>query len=209
MLSFRWSMDPVHPSKHIYAKTALHLLEKIAPAPDKTPKNVNPGSQPPGRKRTGSDSNRSDSGTSSGTQRFGGGSGSGGGHGGGSLGSGGGYPTPRSQHWKERRDSEPRGGGGGQRYFDRHSWSRAMAAVTMASKEETARAGSDTPTGGMATVAAAAAADMVADMADTAAVTLPATAAALGAGVAVAAVAVATKRQCPMRPPDWMQDCAI
>jgi hypothetical protein len=76
----------------------------------------------------------------------------------------------------------------------------------MASKEETARAGSDTPTGGMATVAAAAAADMVADMADTAAVTLPATAAALGAGVAVA---VATKRQCPMRPPDWMQDCAI
>jgi hypothetical protein len=53
----------------------------------------------------------------------------------------------------------------------------------------------------MATVAAAAAADMVADMADTAA--------ALGAGVAVAAVAIATKRQCPMCPPDWMQDCAL
>ncbi len=86
---------------------------------------------------------------------------------------------------------------------------RAMAAVTTASKEETARAGSDTPTGGMATVAAAAAADMVADMADTAAVTLPATAAALGAGVAVAAVVVATKRPFPMCPPDWMQDCAI
>jgi hypothetical protein len=84
-----------------------------------------------------------------------------------------------------------------------------MAAVTTANKEETARAGSDTPTGGMATVAAAAAADMVADMADTAAVTLPATAAALGAGVAVAAVAIATKRQCPMCPPDWMQDCAL
>ncbi len=84
-----------------------------------------------------------------------------------------------------------------------------MAAVTTASKEETARAGSGTPTGGMATVAAAAAADMVADMADTLAVRLPATAAALGAGVDVAAVAVVTKRKCPMSPPDRMQDCAI
>ncbi len=111
------STDPVHPSKHIYAKTALHLLEKIALVPEKTSKNVNPGSQPPGRKRTWSDSNRRDGGTSSSTQRFGGGSGSGGGYGGGSLGGGGGYPTPRSQNWKERRDS------GGQRYFDNRSWS--------------------------------------------------------------------------------------
>jgi hypothetical protein len=51
-----------------------------------------------------------------------------------------------------------------------------------------------------------------ADMADTVAVRLPATAAvptALVEGVDVAAVAVATKRQCPMCPPDRMQDCAI
>ena len=116
-----WSTDPVHPSKHVYAKTALHLLEKIAPVADKT-STANTGSQPTGRKRTWSDSNRSDSGTSGGAQRFGGGSGSGSGHGGGSLGSGGGYPTPRSQHWRERRDNEQRGGGGGgQRFFDRHS----------------------------------------------------------------------------------------
>jgi hypothetical protein len=61
------------------------------------------------------------------------------------------------------------------------------------------------------------AADMVADMADTVAVRLPATvavrlpatAAAPGAGADVAAVSVATKRQYPMCPPDRMQDCAI
>jgi hypothetical protein len=46
-------------------------------------------------------------------------------------------------------------------------------------------------------------------MADTAADMLPVTAAALGAGVAVAAVAVGTKRPCPVRPPGWMQYCAI
>ncbi len=34
-ISSGWSTDPVHPSKHVYAKTALHLLEKIAPAPEK------------------------------------------------------------------------------------------------------------------------------------------------------------------------------
>ncbi len=76
---------------------------------------------------------------------------------------------------------------------------RAMAAVTTASTEGTARAGSATLTGGIAAVAAAA--DMVADMADTAADMLPATAAVLGAGVAVAAVAVGTNRPCPMRHP--------
>ncbi len=84
---------------------------------------------------------------------------------------------------------------------------RAMAAATTASKEETARTGSGIPIGGMATVAAAAAADM----ADTVAARLPAMAAvpaALAAGVDVADVAVATKRQGPMCPPDRMQDCA-
>ena len=34
-ISTGWSSDPVHPSKHVYAKTALHLLEKIAPALEK------------------------------------------------------------------------------------------------------------------------------------------------------------------------------
>jgi len=108
-ISTGWSSDPVHPSKHVYPKTALHLLEKIAPAPEKTATTVNPGSLTPGRKRTWSDSNRSEGGASGGSQRFGGGG----------YGSGGGYPTPRSQTWKERRDSGSRGGfGGGQRHFE-------------------------------------------------------------------------------------------
>jgi hypothetical protein len=51
----------------------------------------------------------------------------------------------------------------------------------------------------------AAAADMVADMADTAADMLPATAAVPGAGVAVADVAVGTNQPCPMHNPVWMQ----
>jgi hypothetical protein len=81
---------------------------------------------------------------------------------------------------------------------------RAMAAVTTASMEGTARAGSATLTGGIATVAAAA--DMVAD---TAADMLPATVAVLGAGVAVAAAAVGTNRPCPMRQSVWMQHRVI
>jgi hypothetical protein len=120
-ISTGWSSDPVHPSKHVYAKTALHLLEKIAPALEKAAATVNPGSLPPGRKRTWSDSNRSEGGASGGSQRFGGETGSGSGYGGGGYGSGGGYPTPRSQTWKDRRDSGSRGGfggGGGQRHFD-------------------------------------------------------------------------------------------
>jgi hypothetical protein len=110
-----WSTDPVHPSKHVYAKTALHLLEKIAPDPEKTATSVKPDTHPPGRKRTWSDSNRSEGGATSGTQCYGGGgsnSGSGGAYGAGGYASGGGYPTPRSQTWKERRDSGSRGGGG-------------------------------------------------------------------------------------------------
>jgi hypothetical protein len=50
-ISTGWSSDTVHPSKHVYAKTALHLLEKIAPALDKAATTVNPGSLPPGRKQ--------------------------------------------------------------------------------------------------------------------------------------------------------------
>ncbi len=73
---------------------------------------------------------------------------------------------------------------------------RATAAVTTASMEGTARAGSAMPIGGIATVEAAAAMD--ADTADTAADMLPAMVAVLGAGVAVAAVAVGIKRSCSM-----------
>jgi uncharacterized membrane protein YgcG len=123
-----WSSDPVHPSKHVYAKTALHLLEKIAPAMEKAATPVNPGSLPPGRKRTWSDSNRSDGGASGSSQRFGGGAGNGSGYGGSGYGGGGGYPTSRSQTWRERRDSGSHGGysgggggGGGQRPFELHS----------------------------------------------------------------------------------------
>jgi hypothetical protein len=29
-ISSGWFLDPVHPSKHIYAKMALNLLEKLA-----------------------------------------------------------------------------------------------------------------------------------------------------------------------------------
>jgi hypothetical protein len=120
-----WSTDPVHPSKHVYAKTALHLQEKIAPGPEKASTTVNPAAHPPGRKRTWSDSNRSEGGATSGTQRYGGG-GNGGVYGAGGYIGGGGYPTPRSQTWKERRDSGSRGGGGAsggssQRFFDQQA----------------------------------------------------------------------------------------
>jgi hypothetical protein len=47
-ISTGWSTDPVHPSKHVYAKTALHLLEKIAPAPEKIVKSKDPAAHPPG-----------------------------------------------------------------------------------------------------------------------------------------------------------------
>jgi hypothetical protein len=30
VISGGWALDPVHPTKHIYAKTALNLMEKVA-----------------------------------------------------------------------------------------------------------------------------------------------------------------------------------
>jgi hypothetical protein len=84
-ISTGWSLDPVHLSKHVYAKTALHLLEKIAPVPEKAPTSANLAAHPPGRKRTWSDSKRSDGGATSGSQRYGGSSGGGYGGGGGLL----------------------------------------------------------------------------------------------------------------------------
>ncbi len=91
------AFDPVHPSKHVYAKMALNLLEKIAP------QSRNSGSggqqQPDSRKRSWSSSN----------QGFGGGGATprGGGHNSPRTHSSGGRQTTRSQQWKEggRRDS--------------------------------------------------------------------------------------------------------
>ncbi len=88
-----WAFDPVHPSKHVYAKMALNLLEKIAPQNQHRSED---------RKRSWSVSNPgggggSDSGSGC-SNRSGGHSGAGG---------GGGRQTVRSQQWKEggRRDS--------------------------------------------------------------------------------------------------------
>jgi uncharacterized membrane protein YgcG len=99
-----WAADPVHPNKHIYAKAALNLMEKMA--------NSRPAASGPGtgtsRKRTRSASNSSDS-----TGSGGGGSGEGSsaaGRGGGGYGGGGtsGKKSYRSQHWQEmRRWNEP------------------------------------------------------------------------------------------------------
>jgi hypothetical protein len=88
---------------------------------------------------------------------------------------------------------------------------RATAEATTASKEETAKTGSGSPIGGMATVAATAEADMVAAMAAMVADRLPAMAAAPEApvaGVDVADVAAAIEQHGPMCPPNRMQDCA-
>jgi hypothetical protein len=95
-----WSRDPVHPSRHVYAKTALHLLEKTAPVPEKVSKSADRAGFPHGRKRTWSASNRCDSGSSSGSHRVG----------------GGGRPTPRSESWRELREGRPHGGGGQQHH---------------------------------------------------------------------------------------------
>ncbi len=81
-----WSSDPVHPGRHIYAKMALNLMERLAQAPRMTE------AAQQGRKRTWSTAS---SGNSSGSGRSTGDSGFRGGGGGGFTSSG------------------PRGGGGG------------------------------------------------------------------------------------------------
>jgi hypothetical protein len=92
-----WAFDPVHPSKHVYAKMALNLLEKIAPQNQHKPED---------RKRSWSVSNHGGAGGGGGASGSGCSSRSGGQPGTGSSG-GGGRQTPRSQQWKEggRRDS--------------------------------------------------------------------------------------------------------
>ncbi len=93
-----WSSDPVHPGRHIYAKMALNLMERLAQAPRMTE------AAQQGRKRTWSTAS---SGNSSG------------------CGGISGRQTPRSASWKDMRDfgrfssggghisGGPRGGGGG------------------------------------------------------------------------------------------------
>jgi hypothetical protein len=95
VISAGWSLDPVHPTKHIYAKAALNLIEKIA-AGNKQP---SAAAQPGSRKRTWSTSNRSDQ--AGGTQ---GGDGPSGGHGKTDR------STSRSRQWPDVRRN---GGGGG------------------------------------------------------------------------------------------------
>ncbi len=113
VISGGWASDPVHPTKHIYAKTALNLMEKVANKRDSlsSPQTQN-------RKRTWSASNRSE-------QEDGGGRG---GHSGSGsqAGSGSGKPTKmteRSRRWPEvrrnkghRSYSESRHDGGHGRY---------------------------------------------------------------------------------------------
>jgi hypothetical protein len=128
-ISVGWAADPVHPNKHIYAKAALNLMEKMAnnkPA-------AKSGGPPTSRKRTWSTSNESGGQGPSG--RSGGGGGGDGGRGvgnsgsyGGHTGGGGGRQSSRSQQWQEMRrwnapgfqrsdgfqhDSREYGGGGG------------------------------------------------------------------------------------------------
>ncbi len=96
-----WPSDPVHPGRHIYAKMALNLMERLAQAPRMTE------AAQQGRKRTWStaSSGNSNEGSS-------------------------GRQTPRSASWKDMRDfgrfssggghisGGPRGGGGGGYQYD-------------------------------------------------------------------------------------------
>jgi hypothetical protein len=54
VISTGWALDPVHPTKHIYAKAALNLIEKLAVSNKPAASAVTTN-----RKRTWSDSNRS------------------------------------------------------------------------------------------------------------------------------------------------------
>jgi hypothetical protein len=96
-ISAGWALDPVHPTKHIYAKAAFNLIEKIASGN----KPLTAG-QTGTRKRTCSASNRSDQ--DGGTQ---GGDVRGGGH------RNSNQSTNRSKQWPEVRRSGGGGGNGG------------------------------------------------------------------------------------------------
>ncbi len=94
VISGGWALDPVHPTKHIYAKTALNLMEKVANKRDSL---SSPLTQ--NRKRNWSSSNRSE-------HEGGGGRG---GHSGSGSQAGSGKPakmTERSRRWPEVRRNE-------------------------------------------------------------------------------------------------------
>jgi hypothetical protein len=127
-ISVGWAADPVHPNKHIYAKAALNLMEKMV---NNKPAAAS-GGPLPSRKRTWSSSNDSASQGPSG--RSGGNGGGDSGRGAGNSGSysgnsgGGSRKSSRSQQWQEmrrwtapgyqrsdgfQRDSREYGGGSG------------------------------------------------------------------------------------------------
>jgi hypothetical protein len=105
-----WHMDPVHPSKHTYAKMALNLLEKLAPQ-EKAAADTTSAQVDSSRKRTWSASNQSDAGSSGSSKRAGSGS---------RWNGGGGRPTPRSSSWHERKDSRRFSEGGYGRQGQQH-----------------------------------------------------------------------------------------
>jgi hypothetical protein len=102
-----WGHDPVHPNKHIYAKMALNLMERMAAVKTEATSTSS-------RKRTWSSTNSDASGSSS---HFGGGGGAS------SGGGGGGRPTHRSSSWRENHNRQESGyqGGFGDRFGDQYA----------------------------------------------------------------------------------------
>jgi hypothetical protein len=99
-----WALDPVHPTKHIYAKAALNLIEKMAVSG-----NSDTNTSANNRKRTWSTSNRSgqESGSRGDGERGGSGKSD--------------RSTSRSRQWPEiRRNSGGGGDGGGYGGGGRH-----------------------------------------------------------------------------------------
>jgi hypothetical protein len=112
-----WAADPVHPNKHIYAKAALNLMEKMANS--RSSSSGSGSSQV--RKRTWSASNSggSPTGGSGGRSSSGGEGGSSSGHGGYGGGGGSGKKAQRSQQWQEMKRWNDRQDGGGYQHGGR------------------------------------------------------------------------------------------
>jgi hypothetical protein len=121
-----WAADPVHPNKHIYAKAALNLMEKMA---NSRPVSTGSGSSQ-SRKRNWSASNSggSPAGSSGGRSNGGGESGSSGGRGGYGGGGGSGKKAHRSQQWQEMRRWNDRQDGGSYQHGGRERGNTAAAA---------------------------------------------------------------------------------
>ncbi len=118
-----WAADPVHPNKHIYAKAALNVMEKMA---NSRPANSRSGSSQ-SRKRSWSASNSSDrpAGSSGGRTNCGGEGGSSGGQGGYSGGGGNGKKAQQSQQWQEMRRWNDRQDGGSYQHGSRERGSNS------------------------------------------------------------------------------------